>query len=65
MSIVLRRNPRTVVPDLVDWFEEPFLTLRPYLGQSIRIEDYTEDGQYVARAELAVIDPEKELEPTR
>jgi len=62
MSIVARRNPRTVVPDLVDWFEEPFLTLRPYLGQAIRIEDYTEDGQYVARAELAGIDPEKELE---
>ena len=62
MSIVLRRNPRTVVPDLVDWFEEPFLTLRPYLGQAIRIEDFTEDGHYVVRAELAGIDPEKELE---
>jgi HSP20 family molecular chaperone IbpA len=51
-----------MVPDLVDWFEEPFLTLRPYLGQAIRIEDFTEDGQYVVRAELAGIDPEKELE---
>ena len=51
-----------MVPDLVDWFEEPFLTLRPYLGQAIRIEDYTEDGQYVVRAEIAGIDPEKELE---
>lgn len=62
MSIVLRRNPRAMVPDLVDWFEEPFLTLRPYLGQPIRIEDYTEDGHYVVRAEIAGIDPEKELE---
>jgi HSP20 family molecular chaperone IbpA len=51
-----------MVPDLVDWFEEPFLTLRPYLGQAIRIEDFTEDGQYVVRAELAGIDTEKELE---
>jgi HSP20 family protein len=62
MSITLRRDPRTVVPDLIDWFEEPFLGFRPFLGQPIRIEDYTEDGYYVVRAELAGIDPEKELE---
>jgi HSP20 family molecular chaperone IbpA len=62
MSIILRRDPRTVIPDFIDWFEEPFLTLSPYLGQPIRIEDYTEDGHYVVRAEIAGIDPEKELE---
>jgi len=62
MSIIMRRDPRTVIPDFIDWFEEPFVTLRPYLGQSIRIEDYTEDGHYVVRAEIAGIDPEKELE---
>ena len=62
MSIILRRDPRTVIPDFIDWFEEPFLALRPYLGQPIRIEDYTEDGHYVIRAEIAGIDPEKELE---
>jgi HSP20 family molecular chaperone IbpA len=62
MSITLRRDPRTVIPDFIDWFEEPFLTLRPYLGQPIRIEDYTEDGHYVVRAEIAGINPEKELE---
>ena len=62
MNTILRRDPRTVIPDFIDWFEEPFLTLRPYLGQPIRIEDYTEDGHYVVRAEIAGIDPEKELE---
>jgi len=62
MSIILRRDPKSVIPDFIDWFEEPFLTLRPYLGQPIRIEDYTEDGHYVVRAELAGIDPEKDLE---
>ena len=36
--------------------------LRPHLGQPIRIEDYTEDGHYVVRAEIAGIDPEKDLE---
>ena len=63
MSIITRRDPRTVIPDFIDWFEEPFLTLRPSLGaRPIRIEDYTEDGHYVVRAEIAGIDPEKELE---
>ena len=62
MSLTLRRDRKTLIPDFIDWFEEPFLTLRPYLGQPIRIEDYTEDGHYVVRAELAGIDPEKDLE---
>ncbi len=62
MSAIMRRDPRHAIPDFIDWFEEPFLTLRPYLGQPIRIEDYTEDGHYVVRAEIAGIDPEKDLE---
>jgi HSP20 family protein len=51
-------------PDLIEWFEEPFMTLRPYLAQPIRIEDYIEDDHYVIRAELAGIDPEKDVEIT-
>ena len=51
-------------PDLVEWFEEPFLTLRPYLAQPIRIEDFVEDDHYVIRAELAGIDPAKDVEVT-
>jgi HSP20 family protein len=62
MNIIMRRDPRTVLPDLVDWFEEPFLTMRPYVGQAIKVEDYTEDGHYVVRAEVAGVDPGKELE---
>ncbi len=64
MSSILRRDPKTVVPDLIDWFEAPFLTLRPYLAQPIRIEEYTEDGHYVVKAELAGIDPAKDAEVT-
>ena len=56
MSTLLRRDPKTIVPDLVDWFEEPFLTLRPYLGQPIRIEEYADGDRYLIRAELAGID---------
>jgi len=64
MSSILRRDPKTVVPDLLDWFEAPFVTLRPYLGQAIRVEEYAEDGHYVVKAELAGIDPEKDAEVT-
>ncbi len=64
MSTLLHRDPKTIVPDLVDWFEEPFLTLRPYLGQPIRIEEYVEGDHYLVRAELAGIDPEKDVEVT-
>jgi hypothetical protein len=29
---------RTTFPELVDWFEEPFLTLRRYVVQPIRVD---------------------------
>jgi HSP20 family protein len=64
MSTLLRRDPRTMFPDLIEWFEEPFLTLRPYLAQAIRIEDFVEGDRYTVRAELAGIDPEKDVEIT-
>ena len=64
MSTLLHRDPRTMFPDLVEWFEEPFVTLRPYLAQPIRIEDFVEDDHYMVRAELAGIDPEKDVEIT-
>ena len=64
MSTLLHRDPRTMFPDLVEWFEEPFVTLRPYLAQPIRIEDFVEGDHYMIRAELAGIDPEKDVEVT-
>jgi len=64
MSALLHRDPKTLFPDLVDWFEEPFLTLRPYLAQSIKVEEYVEDDHYLIRAELAGIDPEKDVQIT-
>jgi len=64
MSALLSRSPRTLFPDLVEWFEEPFMPLRTYLPQAIRVEDYIEDDQYIIRAELAGIDPAKDVEVT-
>jgi len=64
MSTLLHRDPKTVFPDLIDWFEAPFVTLRPYLAQPIRVEEYAEGDHYLIRAELAGIDPEKDVEVT-
>jgi HSP20 family protein len=64
MSTLLHKDPRTIFPDLVDWFEEPFLTLRPYLAQPIRVEEYVEGDHYMILAELAGLDPEKDVEVT-
>ncbi len=64
MSTLLHRDPKSLVPDLVDWFEAPFITLRPYLAQPIKVEEYVEGDRYVIRAELAGIDPEKDVEVT-
>jgi HSP20 family molecular chaperone IbpA len=57
MSTPLRRIPRTILPDLIDWFEDPFFVLRPYL-------EYTEDGRCLIKTELAGIDAEKDLDVT-
>jgi HSP20 family protein len=64
MSTLLRRDPNAVLPDLMDWFEAPFVTLRPYLAQPIRVEEYLEGDHYLIRAELAGIDPSKDVEVT-
>jgi HSP20 family protein len=64
MSALLPRSPRNLFPDLAEWMEEPFMPLRPYLPQAIRVEDYLEDDHYMIRAELAGIDPEKDVEVT-
>jgi HSP20 family protein len=64
MSTLLHRDAKTLVPGLVDWFDEPLLTLRPYLAQPIKVEEYVEGDHYLIRAELAGIDPEKDVEVT-
>ncbi len=40
------------------------MTLRPYLAQPIRVEEFIKDDHYMIRAELAGIDPEKDVEIT-
>ncbi|WP_260615802.1 Hsp20/alpha crystallin family protein [Microbispora sp. KK1-11] len=64
MSVPMRRESRSMVPDLFDLLEAPFAALRPMAGPQIRFEDYIKDGRYVLRAELPGIDPEKDVEIT-
>jgi HSP20 family molecular chaperone IbpA len=54
--------------DLMDWFESEFPALpimRPFTGgHLVRVEDFVDQGQYVVRAELPGIDPEKDVDIT-
>jgi len=51
--------------DMFDWFETPWTTVMPF-GPShhFKVEDYTEEGNYVVRAELPDVDPDKDVEVT-
>src|SRR4051794_36902369 len=66
MATPARRQPRSLLPELTDWFESafPFGLRGPFEQQRIRIEEYTEDGHFVVRAELPGVDPEKDVELT-
>lgn len=66
MSTLIRRDPNTF-GDLISWMENE-LGGFPAQGKRgpapMRIEDYVEDGNYVVRAELPGIDPDKDVEIT-
>jgi HSP20 family protein len=64
MSLPMRRERTSLLPDLFDLLEAPFAALRPSAGPQMRFEDYIKDGRYVLRAELPGIDPERDIEIT-
>ncbi len=49
--------------DMLDWIESPSLTLRD-TEHFVRVEDFTRDDQYVIRAELPGVDPDKDIQLT-
>ncbi len=52
-------------PDLLDWLEGPWPGMLPFgSNQTFRVEDFTDNGKYVIRAELPGVDPEKDVEVT-
>jgi HSP20 family protein len=64
MSTLIRRDYRGSIGDMVDWLEAPWTMLRPAAGHLVRVEDFVKDGNYVVRAELPGMDPEKDVEVT-
>lgn len=60
-----RLMPPARFPDLLDWLESPWSAMMPFgSNQKFRVEDYTDDGTYMIRAELPGLDPEKDVEVT-
>ncbi|MFS4092978.1 Hsp20/alpha crystallin family protein [Streptomyces sp. AF1A] len=58
---MLPRKQRFAFPEVSDWFENlPAHFAMPMMGEryAIRVEDYTEDGRYVMRAELPGVSPD-------
>ncbi len=53
----------SMLPDLLDWSDSPWTTMMPFWsGQNFRIEDFETEGRYVIRAELAGLDPDKDID---
>jgi HSP20 family protein len=67
MNTLVRRE-RSPFADLVDWIESEFPGFggfRPFAGlQMLRVEDYLDEKEYVVRAELPGIDPDRDLDLT-
>jgi len=63
MPKLAHRGSLARFPELLDWSDSPWATMMPFLpGQSFRIEDFEKDGCYVIRAELAGLDPDKDID---
>ncbi|HXW87673.1 MAG TPA: Hsp20/alpha crystallin family protein [Streptosporangiaceae bacterium] len=64
MPLPARRHPVSArFPDLFDWLDSPWSAVLPFgPTQTFRVEDFTEDGKYMIRAELPGLDPEKDVE---
>lgn len=63
MSGLERRETHGIFPDLFDLIESPFTMFRTG-GQTMRVENYMDEGDHVIRAELPDIDPDKDVEIT-
>ena len=65
MAALARRASSARFPDLFDWLESPLASLLPFAwAQTFRVEDYTEDGNYVVRAELPGLNPQRDIKVT-
>ncbi|HEY0620525.1 MAG TPA: Hsp20/alpha crystallin family protein [Kribbella sp.] len=65
MNSLVKRD-RSTFADLVDWLESEFPTIpsvRQFAGlQMMRVEDFQDGNEYVVRAELPGVDPDKDID---
>ena len=60
-----RRQGPHRLPDLLEWLDAPWAPLLPFSPAStFRVETYVKDNNYIVRAELPGLDPEKDIEIT-
>lgn len=60
-----RLMPPARFPDLLDWLESPWPAMLPFgSNPTFRVEDFTDDGKYMIRAELPGLDPQEDVEVT-
>jgi HSP20 family protein len=63
MAQLERRHSWGRFPDLSDWFDDPWAPLLPFSSsREFRVEDYLREGNYILRAELPGLDPDKDVE---
>ena len=62
MTTVARKPGR--MADVMSWLDESGFPLKGGFGllRDLRIEDFVEEGEYVLRAEVPGVDPDKDLE---
>jgi HSP20 family molecular chaperone IbpA len=60
-----RRQVPHLLPDLRDWLDAPWAPLLPFSPATMfRVEDYVKEGNYIVRAELPGMNPDKDIELT-
>lgn len=66
MTTIVRRSPTGLLPDFDEMFDNvlPFAWRTPFAEHQMRVEEFTDGGDYVLRAELPGIDPAKDLDIT-
>lgn len=62
MASIIKRSANPVA-DLLGWLETESAAMRSFgTAPYIRVEDFVEDGNYVVRAEMPGVDPNKDIQ---
>ncbi|MER6972855.1 Hsp20/alpha crystallin family protein [Nocardioides sp. NPDC000445] len=62
MAAIIKRSANPVA-DLLGWLETESAAMRSFgTAPYIRVEDFVEDGNYVVRAEMPGVDPNKDIQ---